>query len=428
MSNISEPDCDSKTSTTHRQQTLAGAVLILTMLTAYNGVIPVLATRICKYFSLSTEQYGTLIGMSSLLQIPALLSAGFLIARFGVRRTAECSIIGIGTCFVAIGLGANLTSLRCSIPAHGFFAALSKVAVPALLITLYPMLKRRMLSVQLVVYSTMGIAIPLWANQLLQWSAEGDDLVFSQVFFRPFLAVGCIIVVGGVLLSLRSQPFLQIQHPKQETFHVRALFRWLLEVDHWRSDRGASRSIVIILLMALHVVADSTIYQYLPMFMDHQFGETRLGAWALSGHAIAYVTTRSLLSLLPEGVGQRKILILAGPIGGLLIMAMLWQGHANFVPLIYTLASLAFAAEFPVLVSEISSRSMKHFGTILAIGHLVSSLAIFVLLKGTGRLVDATGDYRIPLSIAACGFIAFGVIVATTDLGKAIRPQKTMQS
>ena len=216
MSNMHQSALDPMKVVPRRQPTLAAAVLILAMLTSYNGVMPVFATRICKFFSLSVEQYGTMIGLGVLVQIPALLLVGLLIARFGVRRIAEFSIVGIGACFVVVGLGANLSSLRCSVAAHGFFAALSKVAVPAFLIALYPALKRRMLSVQLVVFSTVGIAIPLWANQLLKWSAQRDDLVFSQVFFGPFLIVGCIIVIGGVLLSLRSQPFLQVQHKKKD--------------------------------------------------------------------------------------------------------------------------------------------------------------------------------------------------------------------
>ena len=415
MSNMHQSALDPMKVVPRRQPTLAAAVLILAMLTSYNGVMPVFATRICKFFSLSVEQYGTMIGLGVLVQIPALLLVGLLIARFGVRRIAEFSIVGIGACFVVVGLGANLSSLRCSVAAHGFFAALSKVAVPAFLIALYPALKRRMLSVQLVVFSTVGIAIPLWANQLLKWSAQRDDLVFSQVFFGPFLIVGCIIVIGGVLLSLRSQPFLQVQHKKKETLHVRELFQY--------------RSLVIVLLVALHVAADGTIYSFLAMFMEHHFDVLPFSpAWALSGHNIAYLVTRFLLSLLPEGFPQRKILTLAGPIGGCILLLMLWQGHAISIPLLYTLASLFYAAEFPALVSEISSRSMGHFGTVLATGFLAGNAANFLLLTGTGRLFDTTGDFRVALSVAACGFIAFGMVIAVTGFGKAPLPQKTVDS
>ena len=92
-------------------------MLILAMMTSYNGVMPVFASRICDYFSLTVEQYGTMIGLGGLAQIPALLLVGLLIGRFGVRRITEFSIVGIGVCFVALGLGANLLSLKCSIPA-----------------------------------------------------------------------------------------------------------------------------------------------------------------------------------------------------------------------------------------------------------------------------------------------------------------------
>ena len=39
-------------------------------------------------------------------------------------------------------------------------------------------------------------------------------------------------------------------------------------------------------------------------------------------------------------------------------------------------------------------------------------------MKGTGRLVDTTGDFRVALSVAACGFILFGLVAALAGLGK----------
>ena len=97
---------------------------------------------------------------------------------------------------------------------------------------------------------------------------------------------------------------------------------------------------------------------------------------------------------------------------------MLWQGNAVSIPLIYTLASLFYAAEFPVLLSEISSRSMAYFASVMSGGYLVSNLTSFLLMKGTGRLVDTTGDFRVALSVAACGFILFGLVAAVGGLGK----------
>ena len=412
MSNVHELAPDMAEPATRRQRTFAAAVLILGMLTSYNGVIPVFSTRICQYFSLSVEQYGTMIGLGGLGKIPALLLVGMMIVRFGVRRIVELSLVGIGGCFVFIGLGASLLSLKCSLALHGLFAGLSGVAIPALLIALFPALKRQMISLQLVVFAAAGIVVPLWANQLLQWSEVGGDRAFASVFFGPYLIVGVIVIAGGVLLGLTKPPPSKGDDAKSRTLRIRELFGY--------------RSLTIVLLVALHASADGTLFSFLPMFMEHHFEKLPLApAWALAGHSVAYLITRFLLSLLPEGFGQRKILTLAGPIGGFIILAMLWQSHAVSVPLLYTLASLLYAAEFPVLVSEISSRSMGHFGTVLAGGLLVGHIASFALLKGMGRLVDKTGDYRLALSVAACGFIAFGVIAAVTGLGKAPRSQNT---
>ena len=154
------------------------------------------------------------------------------------------------------------------------------------------------------------------------------------------------------------------------------------------------RSLVIVLLISLHGAADNTLYYFLPMFMENQFDNLPVApAWAVSGHGLAYVITRTFLSLLPEGMAHRAILTLAGPLGGTIVISTLWFGTAPSVPALYTLASLMFAAEYPVLVSEVSSRSMGQFGSVLAGGLLISEAVTFVFLKGTGRLADLTGDY-----------------------------------
>ena len=434
MSTVPEPAPDPAEAVTRRQVTLVAAVMILVILTTYHGVIPVFATRISQYFSLSGEQYGTMIGLRNLGEITALLLVGLLIAAFGVRRIVELSFVGIGGCFALIGLGAGLVSLKFSIAVHGLFAGLAKVAIPAFLVALFPALKRRMISVHLVVISAAGIALPLWADELLQWSAAGGDPAFASAFFRPFLIVGCVLVVGGVLLGLSRQPPLQRQtessrmHQGRELFGLRSQMPVLLKalIANVR-ELMKYRSLTIVLLLALHASADNTVYTFFQLLIQQHFGDVpRAAALALSGHNLAYLTTRFLLSLLPEGVGQRTILMLAGPIGGCIILVMLWHGNAASIPLLYTLASLFYAAEFPVLLSEISSRSTGKFGTVLAAGFLVSNAWTFAFLKGTGRLGDTTGDYRLALSVAACGFVAFGVIATVSGLGKAPPARNTV--
>ena len=153
-------DHDPAEASSRRRRRLAIAVLIFFTLTAYTGVINVFGPRLREYFSLTFEQYGTMTGLGSLGQTVSLLLVGLVISRFGVRRITELALGGIGGCFVVIGLGASLLSLKVGLALHGLFSGFSRVALPAFLVALYPSQKRRMISVQLVCWSTMGIMVP----------------------------------------------------------------------------------------------------------------------------------------------------------------------------------------------------------------------------------------------------------------------------
>ena len=398
---------EQKTHITHRRNLALFLIGLKTLPSVFN-TIPIYATRLRQLFSLNAEQYGTLIGTGTFGRIPALLMVGPLVAYFGVRRVVEFAIIGVGFTFLTIGILGNLTSFQIAMPSQGFFSGISIIAFPAFLISLYPALKRRMVSVMLVASAAPGILTPLMANELLKWSAQRDNIDFSAVLRLPFLVAGSLLILGGMILLSRKNLAFQTEIEKPHPIHLTELLR--------------PRSLIIVLLISLHTAADGTLYFFVPMFMEHHFDHLPIAAaWALSGHNIAYVLSRSSLSALPEGVGQRSILSLAGPIGGIIIILTLWFGPAVSVPLLYALASLAFAAEFPALISEISSKSMAEFGSIMSGGMIISSLVMFVFLKGTGYIVDLTNDYRFALTIAACGFIIFGLLATLSGLGIRIK-------
>ena len=427
-----------------QRRMLACLLLGLFALSAYDAVFPVFATRIRAYFSINAEQYGTLMGMASIGRIPALLLVGPLIAGVGVRRIAKIALAGIGVSFLIIGIGGKLNALYAGIVVMGLFMALGGVAIPALLIALFPDLKRRIFSIHLVAGAVPGILIPLLAHQMLVWSADKGDRAFAAIFFVPFIIAGAILVVGGALLGMRKQDqvWVELDSPSvvikrrglPNLLHAMTVLRRAIHnlrstVIEVLRDMLNLRSGVIVLLVALHGAADNTIYQFLPQFMEAHFQRLPLApAWAVAGHGFAYLMTRSFLSFLPERVGQRTILILAGPIGGLVVIGTLWCEAPVLVPILYTVACLFFAAEYPVLVSEISSRSPGNFGSLFACGLIASEIVTLFLLKGTGRLADRTGDFRVALSFAACGFIAFGIIAALTRLGIHDHPVQTRKS
>ena len=130
MSKMDGMGSDTAKITTRPQRMMAVGVLMLVMLTSYTYVIPVFAIRICQLFSLSVEEYGTMIGLGSLSQIASLLLVGLMITRFGGRRISEFALVGIGSCFALIGFGSNLSSLKVSLAVNGFFSGLVKVAIP----------------------------------------------------------------------------------------------------------------------------------------------------------------------------------------------------------------------------------------------------------------------------------------------------------
>ena len=409
------PPDSSRNPSASRRRNLALFVLGLVTLPSCQAMLLVYGTRIREYFTINAEQFGTLIGSRSLGRIPALLAIGPLLARLGVRRVTELATVGAGIGFLILGVGGTLPAFQVSMPVMGFFLGLSGIAIPAFLISLFPDRKRRIFSLMLVASAAPSILTPLLANELLKWSAERGDAAFATVLQTPFGICGGALLLGGLLLSLAKLNESRAALEKPHRIRIGQLLNL--------------RSLAIVLMLSLHAAADTTIYTFLPMFMASQFRHLPLPpAVAVAGHGVAYVTTRTLLSFWPEGKGHRAILCLAGPLGGTVVILTLWFGPAVSVPLLYTLASMMFAAEYPVLVSEISSESMAEFGSIVAGGMLVSDFISFALLKGTGRLADLTGDFRLALSIAACGFLAFGLIAALTDLGKRTRPGQPSSS
>ena len=403
---------------------LATVVVCLTMLASCSSMFPVLGPRITELYSITAGQYGEIMGLPNLCRIPSLLIVGPLIALFGARRVAEIAMIGIGAAYLTLGIGQTLLSLQLCLSLMGFFFGLFSIAIPALLISLFPARKRGMFSVNLVALAFPSMIYPFVASEILQWSADHTE--YGAAIFAPFSIFGGLLAVGAALLLVwkRNPGLDRGGEPAPSARDASAGVGLLASIKSRMGEIVAQlcsfRSCLIVLLVCLHASADNTVYTFLPMFMDAQFEDlpARGTAWAISAHGLAYVLTRTVLSIMPEMLGQRAILKLAGPLGGSLVIAMLWYGSPLAIPLLYLLASLMFAAEFPTLASEVSSRSMGGFGTVLATGLLLSDVATFAIQQATGRLADTTGDYRVALSIAACGFIAFGVIALVTGLGR----------
>jgi len=413
-SNIPKNDTDDLSN----RRGLAWVVVGIVMLTACMSMFPVYGSRIRELFSINAEQFAEMMGLNNIGRFAGLLAVGPLIAMVGARRVGEFSTLGIGGGFLIVGIGRSLQSLRIGMTVLGVFFGLFGVAIPALLISLFPERKRGMFSVSLVAIALPGMLFPLLAGQLLKWSDQSEGRELSNSLFWPFLIAGSLLVIAALFLAVWKRE--AWSKPVEASVATPSLGNQLTGILRQLSSL---RSLLIVVLISLHGSADNSVFTFLPMFMESHFDELPIStAWVISAHGLAYLITRGVLSLLPEGLGQRAILIFAGPLGGLIVIATLWYSPAIAIPVFYLLASLMFAAEFPTLASEVSSRSLGEFGSVLAAGLLISEVTTFALLKVTGRLADTTGDYRVALSVAACGFIAFGCIALVTGIGRKDRP------
>ena len=264
LSTDSEPDAASQ------RRKLALVLIGLITLFSYTSVFPVFGTRIREYFSINAEQFGTLIGVASFGRIPSYLLVGLLIAGLGIRRVVMLALVGTGVSFLIIGIGGKLMTF------HVGMVAMGGIAIPALLIALYPALKRRMFSVQLVAVAGPAILFPLLAQQMLNWSASRGDRAFAAVLFVPFIIAGAILLVGGVLQGIRKQGRVEVQLEATSTIKLRELLN--------------GRSLLIMLLIALHGAADNTVFYFFPQFMETHFSRLPVApAWAIAGHGLAYV-------------------------------------------------------------------------------------------------------------------------------------------
>lgn len=408
-----DPD-PSTTSGNGERRKLTVTLICLSSLTSFTSVLPVFGPRIREFFSLSNEQFGSLMGMQSVGRIAALLFVGLLISRYGVRRIAELGIAGCGAGFLLLGIGGGITLFQSGMMFLGLFIGLGSVAHPAFLFALYPEFKRRIFSVRLVSFAAPGILLPLLAGSVLSWPGSDSDNVFHWVLYGPCLLVGCAMLGGGLFMALQEYPFEKSADERQTgmgQLQVRSRIRPLELLN--------ARSLFIIVLISLHAAADNTVYIFLPMFMEHHFQHLPVSpAYAVAGHGLAYLVTRGLLSVTPERFAQRAILCLSGPVGGSIVIAAIWSGNPAYVPVLYALSCFIFAAEFPTLVSELSARSLGNMGIILSAAYLVAELAKFGMLMMTGRVADQTGDYRVALTFAAVGFVAFGVIAFFAGFGR----------
>jgi MFS family permease len=384
---------------------LALIVIGLQMLGAYTfAVMPVFAQAVQTHFALTDGGLGFLLGCGTLGSLISLLLVGPATARFGARRLLQLCLVGVGLGMVCMGLGRELLVFEAGLIVAGFFGSAMGVTASVFLMALYPALRRRMLTISLMSISAPGIVFPILAQRMMS-AARAGLVDFATILHTPFLIAGATLIALQFSLSLAARNGASSDTERREPFDARVLL--------------SGPALLVILLATLHAASDNALWQWMPKFMESSFDELAIGTGTmLALVSVVYVLSRMGLAALPEGYGQRTFLVLPGLLGGSILLAVIWVGGPLAIALGYPLAAFMFSVEYPTLLSEVRASSAARFSTIFAAAVWISNLVTVLEVNLIGQIGERTGDLRIGLSVAAAGFVAFGLIALATGMGR----------
>lgn len=378
--------------------------LALATVAAYGFVtFPVYAHRAQAHFGITEGRLGLLLSAGAMGSLISLLLVGPATDRLGSRRMIRVCLGGSGLGYLLCGLGRSLLSLQIGLTLAGFFGAAMAASLPAFLICQYPAWRRRMVTISLVAIAIPGIAFPLITQWLLA-RVDAGALGFASALHLPFLAAGLVLVGGQFVLHLGRTPHERGDGPPAD-FSLRSIL--------------GAHALVIIACAMLHAGADNGIYGWLPTYMERRFAVLPIGTGLMLGlYSAAYAIARLGLAALPEGWGQRAFLVLPGPIGGALIITAIWLGGPLAIGIVYPVVGLMVALEFPALLAEIRESHPARFSAIYAASIWSGNLLSIANANLIGQIGERTGDLRIGLTLAACGFILFGIIALVSGMGR----------
>ncbi len=402
MSEQTEPACEPVSPRLRLAMSIVALTLAMVAAWAF-AAFPVYAHRVQQHFGISEARLGLLLSAGAIGSLFSLLLVGPAIDRLGVRRMLQVCLAGTGVAFLVCGLGRGLGIFQLGLMLSGFFGAAQAVSLPTFLICRYPRRQRRMVTIGLISLAVPGAAFPMLAQWLLS-ATDAGALDFAAALHGPFLIAGAILVVGPLLLTMGRE-----DDGRADEERPTLSLRGILTVP----------ALLIILCATLHAGADNALYGWLPKFLESRYATLPIGTVVMLGlYSAAYAISRLVLAALPEGTGQRAFLVLPGPIGGALLIAVIWLGGPLEIAIVYPLVGLLIAVEYPTLLAEIRESSAARFSAIYGASIWVSSLVTIASLNLIGRLGERTGDLRIGLTIATLGFVGFGVVALVSGMGR----------
>ena len=364
-------------------------ISLLMVMTAYVAVLPVFGSHLQNYLGIGDATFGLIFSLGALAGIGLALIGGPLVDRLGAVRMIRYGLRGVAAGMILLALpGAHWQVIMAGCTVCSIASGSLVIAVYRYLVQLFPRDRRRVLALTLAICSGGGILLPLIAEGLLLLSRNVQGLSFATVLHGPFAVIAVVVLAAST--SFRGGKRRAIGESKNTKPLV-----------NWHSLILPLPIAWLVFMLGLHGAADTTLMVWMPRFLgsatltDHPL----VPGVVISAYSLSYLVARSLLALLPEDWGRRRLLVLPGLLGGGVLIAGILFHNFWLAAGGYVLGAFLWSSEYPAIQGVIAERDRRHFGAALALVGVPGGILGFALIHGTGLLAAAVGERNLDLAI-----------------------------
>lgn len=382
-----------------RSTAYAALTTLLWSLTSITMMLSVFRDKLQAYYGITKDQYGLLLSISAIPGIAGGLLGGVAVDRLGAKTVLRVSLAG---CAASLGVAAcpgPWTLLLVAVGMLSLFVQPLGIAATAYMVELFPSNRRRVLTLSLVGMSVCAMVFPLLAEGLLKLHAARPAVTFGQIMRIPLAVTAGVLLLGVLLYRGRSSTARGTVEPEKPR-----------EPAKGPLDAG---SLLLVALLVMHGTCDTAAYMWMSSVLgnEHCYGRhVFLPGAVMAAFSLAYVVSRSILSMLPERWGANAMMIAPGLLGGTVLLSGILSRDQAWTSIAYVTAGFCWSVEYPTFLSTLANTTTR-FGTALAVQAVAGGLALFVMVYVMGIIAQALGDAALwkILLIPACGFPLVGL-------------------
>lgn len=379
-------------------------IVALSALSGYaTYAIPVFRDSLQAHFGISLAQFGFILSIGTLPAAAGTFFSGILVDRLGPIRVLRAALVGTAAGMAFMALGWSWGLMLAAVCVVTCFAQTLAVTVPAYLAQVFPAHQRRAFSFMLAAVGLVGMIYPLLVEFLLHLHKTHPSISFASILHGPFAVLAVLFLVAAV--SFKGQALLDRAPgptPPDAATATRLGWRTL-----------SASTLVLIGLLTLHGIADCAIFMWIPRVLESgSFPvKTFVPGVVLAGYSCAYLVSRGILSILPEHKGARLLMVAPGLLGGTAFLVGLLSRNQAALSVAYVVAAFLWSLEFPAILAMAARRAPGHFGAIIAISGIITSLGTFLIGTWMGAMGEVVGENRLWLILIppACLFPAVGL-------------------